>query len=838
MLDDSPKWNGRGERRCILLRNGYVQFLVRYLQSTSLDYIWHMMARIGTNDLIAHTVVSSYMWLSVMTTASSQGTIMEWAIAQHGVSLVSMTLDPDNNIYIVGNFRGTVDFDPGAGVYSMTSADNDLVICKLTPLGTFLWARQINTAGADVAVPSGIHTDSSGVYVTGAFQSVVDFDPGPGYAPLSSGQIFYTAAFVLKLDTAGLYEWAVGWGGNSADAWSQDITTDQSGSVYVCGRFRKKVDFDPGPGTYWVSFSGTAADNQPDAFVLKLDSQGAFVWVRKISGKFVSPAPWEEAKSIDCDRQGNLIVAGKCSGVNLYFDTTLVLSNPGIFISCIDSAGNLLWIRGFGGAKDAVGSIVCDPGGAIFFSGSFEKTSDFDPGIDTLYLMSVGGYDAFICKLDSIGNLIWIGQLGGLGKEHASFVAVDSAGYSYVSGYLEQTVDFDPSSAYYNLVSYGEDDGFVAMFRPDGELAWAKHVGGVRKDAINSVAISTDQRIYLAGSFRDTADLNPGAGVFSIVSGGGTDAFISALRSCEPSAHTYADSACDSIVFHDETIFRSGVYRKELIAASGCDSLITMVVMIEEHASTTINATACNFYELNGHVYASSGTYVQQMPTTSLCDSVITLNLVIGHQQTDSISASSCYYYTSPSGAQVWTTSGTYSDTLMTSAGCDSVIVVDLLILSVDTSVTLDGTTLIAGAGPPAWYQWLDCEIGFAPVAGATQQHFTTSTSGWFAVVVTQFGCTDTSRCHWIGASFLRDPNEYGIRVYPNPTDDELLVDLCHVQEPTEIILTDLLGREIQREVLTLTKQRITLHSVSKGLYYAEVSSTNRCLARFSLVRN
>lgn len=112
-----------------------------------------------------------------------------------------VTTDSDNNVYITGQFRGTVDFDPGAGINELTSAgDTDAFILKLNSVGSFVSVTQIGGTGADVGY--GLVADANaGIVTTGSFSDAVDFDPDAANARtvISAGQ---TDIFVSNVELA------------------------------------------------------------------------------------------------------------------------------------------------------------------------------------------------------------------------------------------------------------------------------------------------------------------------------------------------------------------------------------------------------------------------------------------------------------------------------------------------------------------------------------------------------------------------------------------------------------------------------------------------------------
>src|SRR4051812_35865774 len=163
----------------------------------------------------------------------------------------------------------------------MKNKITSLLICCLSVLSirsqipTFQWAKQLTSPTSEQA--EFITTDASGnVYTVGNFNATTDFDPGSGtYTLITSG---FDDAFVSKLDMNGNFLWAKKWGGSGLETCTS-ICVDPSGNVYTTGYFNGTVDFDPGAGTYTLSSAG-----QSDAFVLKLDVAGNFVWAKQIGG--------------------------------------------------------------------------------------------------------------------------------------------------------------------------------------------------------------------------------------------------------------------------------------------------------------------------------------------------------------------------------------------------------------------------------------------------------------------------------------------------------------------------------------------------------------------------
>ena len=385
-----------------------------------------------------------------------------WAKAMGGTSAdasKSILIDASGNVYTTGLFRGTCDFDPGAGVSNLTSAGTDeIFISKLDASGNFLWAKRIGGTSGDRGLS--IVVDGSGnVYTTGYFQGTVDFDPGAGVSNLTSAGSY--DIFISKLNSSGTFVWAKAIG-STYDEQGTSIALDASGNVYTTGFFTiNTVDFDPGAGVSNLTPAGSA-----DAFVLKLDASGNYVWAKAMGGTSFDPG-----YSIKLDGSGN-----------------------------------------------------------VYTTGNFQGTADFDPGAGVSNLTSAGGDDIFISKLDGSGNFVWAKAVGGTSTDNATSIAIDASGNSYTSGYFGGTCDFDPSASVFNITAGASQEGFTFKLDASGNFAWAQNISGtfgVSQIQVLSNAIDASGNIYTAGFFVGTCDFDPASCVVSnLTPVGATDVFV------------------------------------------------------------------------------------------------------------------------------------------------------------------------------------------------------------------------------------------------------------------------------------------------------------------------
>ena len=390
--------------------------------------------------------------------------------------------------------------------------------------GNFIWAK--SSGGSNSEAGLSIAVDSNGnSYTTGIFEGTVDFDPSADVDSFTSAGAY--DIFITKFDPDGNYLWTKTLGGISDDL-SYSIALDNSGNIYTTGFFVATVDFDPSANVD----SFTSAGFQ-DIFITKFDPDGNYIRTKTIGGN-----GGDSADGITVDSDGNIYTTG-------YFQNTVDFDPTGdganlisagaafdIFLAKYDSFGNYLWAHSFGGSGvDRGVSVAGDGSGNIYTTGAFEGTVDFDPSGNVANLIAAGTKDIFIAKFDRSGNYIWAQNLSGNGNdfEFGVRLAVDSSGNSYTTGNFSGTVDFDPGSDVDSFTASGLNDIFITKFDPDGNYLWTKTLGSTGDDISYSIALDSSGNTYTTGSFQNTVDFDPGAGIANLTSAGGQDTFIAKI---------------------------------------------------------------------------------------------------------------------------------------------------------------------------------------------------------------------------------------------------------------------------------------------------------------------
>jgi hypothetical protein len=186
-----------------------------------------------------------------------------------------------------------------------------------------------------------------------------------------------------------------------------------------------------------------------------------------------------------------------------------------------------------------------------------------------------------------------------------------------------------------------------------------------------------------------------------------------------------------------------------------------------------------------------------------------------------------CGSYTAPSGA-VWSTTGTYQDTVPSGGNCDSIYTINLTVNTVDASVTATSSMLTANA-TGATYQWVDCNNGNAPISGETNNTFSPIVNGAYAVEVTENSCTLLSSCYNFVLSSVNTLDfSHNLAVYPNPTKGTFTIDLGAAYDNVAISITDISGRTVYQTTANQTALVSLELDQPAGIYFVSVTSENK----------
>lgn len=163
---------------------------------------------------------------------------------------------------------------------------------------------------------------------------------------------------------------------------------------------------------------------------------------------------------------------------------------------------------------------------------------------------------------------------------------------------------------------------------------------------------------------------------------------------------------------------------------------------------------------------------------------------------------------------------GSYADNGSSAAGCDSSCTLTLVVDSLDGSVSTSGLVLTANEAGGI-YQWLDCDLAYAPISGETSQSFNVAANGSYAVQVTRGACSDTSACIEFTTVGILENDATTFSIAPNPSNGEFKLVL---PQAAQLSIYNSLGDLVYNERFVAGIHRIVL-SEEKGMYYMNVQN-------------
>ncbi len=331
---------------------------------------------------------------------------------------------------------------------------------------------------------------------------------------------------------------------------------------------------------------------------------------------------------------------------------------------------------------------------------------------------------------------------------------------------------------------------------PSGKYTWT--TSGIYKDTImNNSGCDSILTINLTLARSTASTINPKACNKYISPGGKTDWVI------------------------------SGTYMDTIVNKAGCDSIMTVKLTLNKNSYVQISPQSCGTYTSPSGKYTStlSNSFFDTIPNKAGCDSIILIDLTINKKTSSTISRTVCKRFVSPSGKQIWTTSGKYYDTIINRKGCDSAVTVNLTINSVNVSVSQKNPNLTALAFG-AFYQWLDCNNKYAKIPGATNQVYTATALGRYAVEVKDGLCTDTSVCLNVTSLQIEKNslNNY-LSVYPNPASGQFIISSGKPLNNATLKIVNTLGEIIlQKTNLNGSSLDIDISGHANGIYFIEIT--------------
>ena len=454
-----------------------------------------------------------------------------WAKSAGGTSSdkgVDIVTNANGDVFAIGNFSGTADFDPSSGVHNLTATGpEDIFILKLNSSGQFQWVKQLGSANEHHVTALVIDTFSN-LYITGYFSGALDCDPGSGVNNIISTSLIEKDIFVCKYNLNGNLVWNKTMGGMDTKE-PNAICLDKQRNVITTGFFEGTVDFDPSASNYNLSTT-----TNREIFISKLDENGNFVWAKQMGG-----GSDDIGFSVTTDKIGNVYSTGSFRGTADFnpasgsgnVSNLISGGSEDIYVSKLNSQGDFIWAKKIGGTNADIGrSIHIDTSGQIYLTGTFQGVVDFNPSTgSTNNLTSFGSNDCFLLKLGgNVGNYLWANQIGGTGSDAGVAIKIANSNDVYLAGYFFGTANVGSGT----ISSAGAEDIFMMKTHPDGSTDWTLRYGSSNSDIPGQLFIDKNENIYTTGFYNLTVDFDHSAGTGNLTSNGNSDVFVFKQNNC------------------------------------------------------------------------------------------------------------------------------------------------------------------------------------------------------------------------------------------------------------------------------------------------------------------
>lgn len=473
-----------------------------------------------------------YLLLLTFTFSSSifsQNYNLEWVKSLSGsldVIIRDHKVDSNNNLFITGNFIGSVDFDPSLNSYILTTPsstsnnNSDIFIAKYNSEGNLLWAKQLIGSGiADYGLSIEIDTVGN-IYTTGYFSQSVDFNPSPtGYYSITVNGFPHT--FILKLDNNGNFIWAKHAEGNSSSIGHK--LKIHNNNIYLAGTFYGNTDFDFSNNNNILSTNSI----HEDGFIAKYSLNGDFFWAKKYGGANTK----EYILDVNFDNNDNIILSGYLDGFSSSGNTLIngVISVPffggtdALILKC-DNNGELIWAKSLGSFNnDYAVQTSIDINNNTFTSGSFTGNVDFNDNSNSSFMMSASNRNGYLLKLDENGNFINAIKIGGNNVNQCSKSTLFDDKI-IISGTFSGSADFDPSNQNFQLLSSGQFDIFLLSLDTNLNFLNVNKING-NGNEFGTFSL-VNNFLYVTGGFNNITNFNLSGSNNSISPVGNYDSFI------------------------------------------------------------------------------------------------------------------------------------------------------------------------------------------------------------------------------------------------------------------------------------------------------------------------
>ena len=426
------------------------------------------MKSISQSTFILHALICAGGILLVFASLcnAQQAPAIQWELSLGGTDIddaTSIAITRDSGLIVSGFTQS----DNGI-FFSQNHGDDDYYIVKLDKSGNVQWQRLYG--GSDEDIPSTIQQTRDGGYFIAGYSYSNDGDVTGNH-----GGVDY---WVVKIDSSGNIQWEHCYGGSDGDVANSAAQTKDGG--YIVAGTSLSINGDVTPPSI-----RTGNGKGDFCWVVKLDSIGNIQWEHSYGGSIA-----DNAQNISQTYDGGYIISGDAIGNG--GDVTGNHGDADYWVVKIDSMGNKLWEKSFGGSGTDQ-------------SYSMQQTRD-SGFIITGYSNSIngdvtgnhGGYDCWVIKLNDTGKIIWENSYGGSNNDGSGyFGACNSIVQTKEGGYI---IAIGSNSNDQEVTgNHGNYDYWIVKIDSLGKIQWEQSYGGSDDDEPTSIQQALDGGYVIVG---------------------------------------------------------------------------------------------------------------------------------------------------------------------------------------------------------------------------------------------------------------------------------------------------------------------------------------------------
>lgn len=627
---------------------------------------------------------------------------------------------------------------------------------------------------------------------------------------------------------------------------------DTEGNLFTTNNFTGTIDVDPG-----VNVVNLTSSFGVDMSFRKINSLGAFVWAKHISGSgqgFI--------KDIKVDLNHNVFVCGSFTGT-FDFDPSSNVSNKtcsdiygDAFLAKYDSNGDFLWVKTISGnQKDETETIELDHLGSVYAYSSIFGNVDLNPDSGIVDTLGMNGSGFAIQKFSNSGVLNWANS-----SPKLSNYTINNSQELIAVSKFRNTIELGSLS----LTSNGLNDCFIAKMNEMGLWETAMKLGGLSDDEINDVAVDAENNIFISGYFENSLIWNDN--LMNTVGTNSKDFFLAKLTNNFIGGwfNSYPKDDKTKIVAletddNGNVLFAGqfkgnldlGGYSSELVNNSAVSNSFFgklkndgMMVWSNSFSSSGLNISIdLNIYSsnmafisgkfTNETSFGLNGNSPDLTPTNAWSGGLYHSKVKFCEPITSNKLDYFCDSFIAPSGKQI-TTIGIHQDTISSSSGCDSIISFDLNDFVAE--IVLENDTLVANI-PNAQYKWLDCNAGNVAIENAISKKFYPTVPGKYAVEITRDECVAISNCFNLEPFGSHESELEAVTVSPNPNTGRFQINFNGLSENIEFTIANAIGEVLKKENRTTSGVEYFELDYPAGVYFLTLKLPTQETKVFRVIR-